>query len=72
MEAPPKFVQVVVEQRGANVLLKAFVAKKKITPGEICGGVGYSQYGVVRLPRPVDEVRLLDSSTTPPALRWPK
>ena len=71
-EAPPKFEEVSVDYRGKNVYLTAYVPARRVAVrGTICEGIGYSEFGVVRLARPVKRLRLLDGSTTPPAVRWP-
>lgn len=70
-EPPPKFEKVSVVSRGRAVYLTPFVAVRKPSKVGICSGVGYAQYGVVKLPRPVRMLRVFDASTRPPELRWP-
>lgn len=71
-ERPPKYERASVVYRGRSAYITAYVAARRMMgQGAICEGIGYSQFGVVKLTRPVATLRLFDGSREPPVLRWP-
>lgn len=71
-EPPPRYEAVRIVERGQRVEITAFVRKANPSPpGGVCSGVGYGQYGTVKLSRPVSGLRLYDGEIDPRRLRWP-
>jgi hypothetical protein len=71
-EPPPRYEAVRIVERGKRVEITTFVRKANSSPpGGVCSGVGYGQYGTVKLSRPVSGLRLYDGEIDPRRLRWP-
>lgn len=71
-EPPPKYEAVRVVRRGSRIYVTAFVPKPSPSPGGVCAGVGYGQFGTIQLEQKLKDVQLYDTSTSPPGLRWPE
>lgn len=72
-EPAPEFEKVSVAYRDGAAYITAFVpAKRSAAKGTICDGIGYAQYGVVKLSSSVKTLRLFDASTNPPMPRSPR
>lgn len=70
-ESPPELEAAEVSYRGNAAYIRAFVPARQGAPrGTICSDIGYVQYGLIRLRRSLEGLRLFDGSADPPAIRW--
>lgn len=70
----PRILQVHPRYAGHSVYIRAEVEfqKEKFPKSAMCAGVGEFIYKTVNLKREIKEIKIYDSSVTPPALRWPE
>lgn len=71
-ESPPEFQAVRVIERKGLVYIAPYVQKPTPRSHEACGGIGGFQWGIVEISQVAQDVKIYDSTTSPPTLRWPK
>lgn len=72
-EPPPSYEAVRVVEHGGRAEITTFVGRANpLPPGGICSGVGYREYGMVKLDSPIAALRLYDGATQPLQVRWPR